>query len=161
MNKIVITGEPQSGITALFEGLRSYYPEAKFIPNPEEVIKKDKPNLPDGFVFGKMLIAQALKDKISIPKDTILAIQDTGLLEAIIYARANHCEELIPRTIPLIHAARYTLALYCCAAQNQDTDNEVAKDYDEFKIPLIELPQQNRENRILQAKQLIDNHLGN
>lgn len=173
MHKIVIAGRTESGKTTLFEGLKQHYPQALFVPDPIRGVMlseqqrataemgytaKTKEN--NAGIFGKLIIARALRDKQSIPKDIFMTIQDTSLLDVIPFAKDNHCEYLLQRIKPLIPSAKYSLALDCDALDREKDKETFYKTCEEYAIKVVSLEIMEPDKRLFLAKQAIDSYIG-
>jgi len=158
MIKIVLTGHSESGKAELFARLRQEYPEAYFIDDPVSAIYQDKQQNNahiDPAVFGKLLIARSLFDKKYIPKETDLTILHSSLLDVIPFAQENGCSYLLPRLIPLINAAGYTLSLECDPTANSYSQQMCNK----FNISTQDIPQTDIEERTTIATRAINSYI--
>ncbi len=155
MSKIVLTGHPESGKAELFAKLKQEYSEAYFIEDPvSEIItsqQQENAKINPG-ILGKLLIARSLSDKQNTPQNTSLIIQHSSLLDVVWYAQENDCLYLLPRLIPLIKAARYTLSLECDPINNVDVQHICTQ----FKITKQEIPQSNIQDRTTLAIEAIN-----
>lgn len=124
--KIVITGAPCSGKTALLEALQLHIPDAFFLPEAATIVienelrSKERDDsyqmrVPwiDYLQFAPVVTAKSEEMENLIPETVGLSFQDRGHIDTVAFCRINSVEEYLPVVLPKIDAANYSFAFLC------------------------------------------------
>lgn len=159
MKRIAISGGPHTGKTTLFEALKSIYPDAAFIENPQTYILTTASTptqrariFSTGGLFYQLCLDYS-EGRRARTAEAELALYDCTEVDTIAYAKRDNYTWLLPGGINLARAAGYSAVLFCdpisplrTAMQLNDANEPLETHellrtmYQEAGVPILNLP---------------------